>query len=70
MPILTITVRCDSPRPLKQWVAEEAMREGRCLNAIWRRILYGKRIRYRGLKLKRLNKRVVMVMASNQAKQV
>ena len=66
MTTLTIKVQCDSPRPLKQWVAEESVRANRSIWAIYDRVLYGKRIRYRGLKLKRLNKRVVMVMPAKQ----
>jgi hypothetical protein len=43
---------------LKQWIADEAQRHGVGTRAIWCRMYRGK---YPGLKLRRVNKRVVFV---------
>jgi hypothetical protein len=48
--------------PLKEWVAEEAIREGVTINAIHFRI---KRGHYKTLELRRVNPRVVYVKVNN-----
>lgn len=49
--------------PLKQWLAEEAIRTGRSPNSILYRLRYGKILRYQ-IKERRVNSRVIMVQVS------
>ncbi len=49
--------------PLKQWLAEEAMREGRTPSAIYNRIVQGWYGRHgRPVKIRRVNARVAFVV--------